>query len=106
MRLPQSRMIDMISRIKDSGGESTRTRKNGRRALTTQPGRQKGAVTMFSAVLILILLAEMLIYAVQVGTFEQRNSGNEMRQTQAFHAAETGIQQAHAYVLSNALDMT
>jgi hypothetical protein len=74
--------------------------------MTGRPGHQKGAVTMFSAVLILILLTEMLIYAVQVGTFEQRKSGNEMRQKQAFHAAETGIQQAHAYVLAHALDLT
>jgi hypothetical protein len=86
-------------------------RNNGSRnkrwgAVTGRPGRQKGAVTMFSAVLILILLTEMIIYAVQVGVFEQRKSGNEMRQKQAFHAAETGIQNAHAYLLANATDMT
>jgi hypothetical protein len=75
-------------------------------AVTGRPGRQKGAVTMFSAVLILILLTEMLIYAVQVGVFEQRKSGNEMRQKQAFHAAEAGIQQAHAYLLANATELT
>ena len=34
---------------------------------------QKGAITMFSAILILILLTEMVIYALQVGVFEQRN---------------------------------
>jgi hypothetical protein len=61
---------------------------------------------MISAVLILILLTEMIIYAVQVGVFEQRKSGNELRQKQAFHAAETGIQQAHAYLLANALNLT
>ena len=77
-----------------------------RGAPTGRPRHQKGAVTMFSAILILILLTEMLIYAVQVGVFEQRKSGNEMRQKQAFHAAETGIQQAHAYILANALDLT
>jgi len=81
-------------------------RNNGRGAVTGRPGRQKGAVTMFSAILILILLTEMLIYAVQVGVFEQRKSGNEMRQKQAFHSAETGIQQAHAYMLANATDLT
>jgi len=80
--------------------------KNKWGAVTGRPGRQKGAVTMFSAILILILLTEMLIYAVQVGVFEQRKSGNEMRQKQAFHAAETGIQQAHAYMLANATDLT
>ncbi|MFC1797376.1 PilX N-terminal domain-containing pilus assembly protein, partial [Pseudomonadota bacterium] len=74
--------------------------------MTGRPRKQKGAVTMFSAVLILILLTEMLLYAVQVGVFEQRKSGNEMRQKQAFHAAETGIQQANAYLLANVLDLT
>ena len=96
----------MINNSMKSGGEKTRTRKNGRGALTSRPGHQKGAVTMFTAILVLLLLTEMLIYAVQVGTFEQRKSGNEMRQKQAFHAAETGIQQAHAYVLAHAMDMT
>ncbi len=80
--------------------------KKGRGTLSGRPGHQKGAVTMISAVLILILLTEMIIYSVQVGVFEQRKSGNEMRQKQAFHAAETGIQQAQAYMLANALDLT
>jgi len=89
---------------KGPGNKGSRSKRWG--AVTGRPGHQKGAVTMFSAVLILILLTEMLIYAVQVGVFEQRKSGNEMRQKQAFHAAETGIQQAHAYLLSNVLDLT
>jgi hypothetical protein len=70
------------------------------------PRYQRGAMTLFSAVLILILLTELIIYAVQVGVFEQRKSGNELRHKQAFHAAETGIQQAHSYLLANALDLT
>jgi len=80
--------------------------KRCRASATDFPGRQRGAVTMFSAVLILILLTEMLIYAVQVGVFEQRKSGNEMRQKQAFHAAETGIQHAQEYLIANAFDLT
>jgi len=87
---------NMLKRIKTFG--------RGKFSLTL-PGRQRGAVTMFSAVLILILLTEMLIYAVQVGVFEQRKSGNEVRQKQAFHAAETGIQNAKEYFLANALDL-
>jgi hypothetical protein len=74
--------------------------------MVSGPGRQKGAMTMFSAILILILLTEMLIYAVQVGVFEQRKSGNEMRHKEAFHAAETGIQAAHSYLLENTLGLT
>lgn len=85
---------------------TSKFRNKGWAGSSSLPGRQKGAVTMISAVLILILLTEMVIYAVQVGVFEQRKSGNEMRQKQAFHAAETGIQQAHAYMLANAYDIT
>jgi hypothetical protein len=81
------------------------TKKRSRSIASGFPGQQRGAVTMFSAVLILILLTEMLIYAVQVGVFEQRKSGNEMRQKQAFHAAETGIQHAQEYLLANVLGL-
>jgi hypothetical protein len=63
--------------------------------------RQRGAVTMFSAVLILILLTEMLIYAVQVGVFEQRKSSNEMLQKMAFHTADAAIQQAKQFITAN-----
>ena len=60
---------------------------------------------MLSAVLILILLTSLVIYATQVGVFEQRKSGNELRQKQAFHAAELGIQYAQEYMLSYILDL-
>jgi hypothetical protein len=64
---------------------------------------QKGAVTMFSAILILILLTEMIIYAVQVGVFEQRKSGNELRQKIAFHTADSAIQHAKEFLLANSI---
>ncbi len=64
--------------------------------------RQKGAITMFSAVLILILLTEMIIYAVQVGVFEQRKSSNEMKQKLAFHTADSAIQVAKQFMSANA----
>lgn len=63
--------------------------------------RQKGAITMFSAVLILILLTEMILYAVQVGVFEQRKSANEMQQKISFHVADSGIQQAKQFISAN-----
>ena len=63
--------------------------------------RQKGAITMFSAVLILILLTEMVIYAVSTGVFEQRKSSNELRQKLAFHAADSAIQEAKQFFLVN-----
>lgn len=64
-------------------------------------GTQKGGITIFSAVLILILLTEMVLYAVQTGVFEQRKSGNELRQKIAFHVADAGIQAAKKFMLVN-----
>lgn len=61
---------------------------------------------MFSAVLILILLTEMIIFAVQVGVFEQRKSANEMNQKLAFHKADSAIQQAKQFMTANALNVS
>jgi hypothetical protein len=72
------------------------------RQATLNRNRQKGAITMFSAVLILILLTEMILYAVQVGVFEQRKSSNEMQQKMSFHVADSGIQQAKQFISANA----
>jgi len=58
---------------------------------------------MFTAVLILILLTEMIIYAVQTGVFEQRKSSNEMRQKQAFHLADSALQEARQFMSLNSV---
>lgn len=58
---------------------------------------QSGMITTFTGILILVLLTLMMFFAVRVGVFEQRVSSNEMRQKQAFHAAESGIQHAKEY---------
>jgi hypothetical protein len=58
---------------------------------------------MFTAVLILILLTELIIFAVQVGVFEQRKSSNEARYKEAFHVAESGLQHAMEYFLANSI---
>jgi len=60
---------------------------------------------MFSAVLILILLTAMTLYAVQVGVFEQRKSANEMMQKLSFHTADSGIQQAKHFFAANGLSI-
>lgn len=65
------------------------------------PGWQRGAITIFTAVFVLILMTLMLMYATRVGVLEQRISSNDMRQKQAFHAAETALQQATEYMLAN-----
>ena len=61
----------------------------------THPRRyQSGMVTTFTGVMILVLLTLMMFFAIRVGVFEQRVSGNEMRQKLAFHVAESGINHA------------
>ncbi|NND45460.1 MAG: hypothetical protein HKN58_09060 [Xanthomonadales bacterium] len=64
-------------------------------------GRQKGGLTIFTGIFVLILMTLMLLYATRVGLFEQRVSANEMRQKIAFHAAESAIEQGLEYVLAN-----
>jgi hypothetical protein len=65
------------------------------------PGRQRGALTMFTGIMILLLLTELLIYAVSVGVFEQRKSGNDLRQKLAFHAAESGLNHGKEFFIAN-----
>lgn len=66
-----------------------------------QPGRQKGGLTIFSAVILLSLLILMLIYSTRIQQAEQRVSANEYRQKIAFHAAESAAEQATEYILAN-----
>ena len=63
--------------------------------------RQRGMLTVFTAVLVLIVLTLMIFYASRVGLFEQRVSANEVRQKEAFHAAEAAIEQAGEFLLAN-----
>ncbi len=56
---------------------------------------------MFSAVMILLLLTELIIYAVTGGIFEQYKSANDMRQKLAFHAADSGLQHGKEYIVAN-----
>lgn len=62
---------------------------------------QRGVLTVFSGVLILVLLTLMMFFAMRVGVFEQRVSSDDMRQKLAFHAAESGIHHAKEYLLAN-----
>jgi hypothetical protein len=62
---------------------------------------QTGVITTFTGILILVLLTLMMFFAIRVGVFEQRVSSNEMRQKLAFHAAESGIQNAKEFFKAN-----
>jgi hypothetical protein len=64
-------------------------------------GYQSGVVTTFTGVMILVLLTLMMFFAIRVGVLEQRVSANEMRQKDAFHAAEAGINHAKEFFRAN-----
>jgi hypothetical protein len=63
---------------------------------------ERGGLTIFTAVLVLILMTVMLVYATRVSLFESRVSGNELRQKEAFNVAEAAVDQGVMYLLSNA----
>ncbi len=65
------------------------------------PGRQRGALTMLSAVMILLLLTELVIYAVSGGVYEQYKSANDTRQKLALHAAEAGLNHGREFFVAN-----
>jgi hypothetical protein len=69
--------------------------------LINQRRRQTGGVTVFTAILVLIVLTLMIFYAARVGLFEQRVSANDVRHKAAFHAAETAIDQGIEYLIAN-----
>ena len=68
--------------------------------------RQRGVMTTFTGVMILVLLTLMMFFAMRVGVFEQRVSANESRQKLAFHAAESGIETAKEFFLANTILIT
>jgi Tfp pilus assembly protein PilX len=75
--------------------------KNAIRHQIDTAGHQSGVITTFTGVMILLLLTLMMFFAMRVGVFEQRVSSNEMRQKNAFHTAESGIQHAKEYFKAN-----
>lgn len=70
---------------------------------TNSSYRQRGVVTTFTGVMILVLLTLMMFFAMRVGILDQRVSANENRQKQAFHAAESGVQHAKEYFKANSV---
>ena len=64
---------------------------------------QSGVMTIFTGVLMLVLLTLMMFFAIRVGVFEQRVSANELRQKLAFHSAESGIHHAKEFFRANSV---
>jgi len=64
-------------------------------------GGQRGGLTIFSAALVLILMTMVMVYATRVSMFESRVSSNDVRQKEAFHVAESALDEGIMYLLSN-----
>lgn len=62
---------------------------------------ERGALTIFTGILLLILMTLMTLYATRVGLFESRVSANDTRQKIAFAAAESAADQGIMYILAN-----
>jgi len=71
------------------------------RAFSCQVKQQRGALTLFTAILVLLLLSLMLMYASRTSVSEQQIAANDQRQKMAFHAAEAGLEQAAEYLFAN-----
>lgn len=63
--------------------------------------RERGVITLFTSIMLLLLLTALVAYSSQISIMAQRASANEVRYKQAFHAAEAGIDQAREYFLAN-----
>lgn len=53
--------------------------------------KNRGMVTLLTAIVILVLLSIMVIFAAKVGVFDQRMSANEARYKEAVATAEAGL---------------
>lgn len=62
---------------------------------------QRGAATLATAVILLLVATIIVIYAGKVGVQDQRISGNDYRYKQAFTNAEAGLENRSAYLLHN-----
>lgn len=61
----------------------------------------KGVITLFTAIMLLLLLTALVAYTSQISITAQRSSANEVRYKQAFHAAEAGVDQAREFFIAN-----
>lgn len=68
------------------------------------PSRQRGVSTLVVAIVLLIGATFLTFFAAKVGMQEQRMSGNDARQKEAFATAEAGLDRAKAYLAANRQD--
>lgn len=70
----------------------------------SHPSRQSGAVLMVTIVL-LLLAGVMTLFALNVGVFEQRSTGNDVRAKAINEVAEAGLAQGFEYLMRQHVDM-
>lgn len=71
--------------------------------------RQKGMATIIVAIIILVVISLMVLYAARVGLFDQRMSANQARAKEAFAIAEAGLDMAaetYEALYSDSTDVT
>ena len=66
--------------------------------------RQSGAVLLITVVL-LLLAGVMTAFAMNVGMFEQRSTGNDVRAKGVNEVAEAGLAQGFEYLMHQHADM-
>ena len=64
-------------------------------------GRERGVVTVFTAIIFLVAITLVVIFVAQTGILEQRMSANEIRMKQTAIAAQGGVERAMAYMQKN-----
>jgi hypothetical protein len=65
---------------------------------TTPASRQSGAV-LFVAKMMLLLAGLLTLFALKVGVFEQRSTGNDVRERAVTEVAEAGLAQGFEYLM-------
>lgn len=77
-----------------------------RRAAPRPAGRQRGVATLVVVMALFFVISLVAAYASRNLIFEQRTSANQYRSTQAFEAAEAGIEWALAMLNAGRVDAT
>lgn len=62
---------------------------------------QSGAATLLVAIILLIGITLIALFATRIGILDQKISGNEYRHKEAFANAEAGLEQAASYLRAN-----
>lgn len=65
-----------------------------------------GAATLIITVILIVLSTLMIIFAASYGQMQQKMTANQNRESQAFHAAEAGVEFAINYLQTNETTIT